>query len=109
MSFVSASIAVHVQVSPAPAIGAFIFATFFCFAAVNDQISSTWTRFALTLRTLASWYPAQKRPASTSSLLTVLMLTSASRETERIEAPSHTVERIWTRWETGSLFMPSMV
>jgi len=29
--------------------------TFFCFAAVNDQISSTWTRFAVTPRTFSSW------------------------------------------------------
>ena len=42
-------------------------ATFFCFAAVKLQISSTWTRFAFTLRTLASWKPAQKRPASSKS------------------------------------------
>ena len=41
ISFVSASIAVQVQVSPAPTIGAFIAATFFCFAAVKLQISST--------------------------------------------------------------------
>ena len=32
----------------------------------------------------AWWNPAQTRPASTSSLLTVLMLTSARRDTERM-------------------------
>jgi hypothetical protein len=86
--------AVHVQVSPAPSTGAFIFATFFCFAAVKVQISSTWTRLAFTLRTLASWNPAQKRPASSKSFDTVLIETSASRETERIEAPLQSIERI---------------
>ena len=53
ISLLSASIAVHVQVSPAPSTGGFIVGTF-CFAAVNDQISSTWTLRAFTPRTLAS-------------------------------------------------------
>jgi hypothetical protein len=57
-----------------------------------------------TLRTLASWKPAQKRPASSRSFDTVLILTSAKRETERIEAPSQSMARIWARWATGSLF-----
>jgi hypothetical protein len=41
ISFEFASIAVQVHLSPAPSTGLFLAATFFCFAAVNDQISST--------------------------------------------------------------------
>ena len=33
------------------------------------------------------------------------MVTSAKRETERIEAPSQSMARIWARWATESLFM----
>ena len=40
---------------------------------------------------------------------TVLIETSASRETERIEAPSVSMERIWARLATGSLFMPGII
>ncbi len=58
------------------------------------QISSHWTRFDFTSRTVSSWKVAQAFPASTSSFDTVLMDTSASRETERMEAPSHSMARI---------------
>jgi hypothetical protein len=46
--------AVQVQISPAPSTGAFIVATFFCFAPQNVQISSIWTRFDFTPRTSQS-------------------------------------------------------
>ena len=38
---------------------------------------------------------------------TVLMLTSATREIDRMDDPSHSIERSWTRLPTGSLFMPA--
>ena len=47
-------------------------------------------------------------PASTSSFETVLMETSATREIDRMEEPSTSMERIWTRLFRGSLFMPSI-
>ena len=81
-------------------------ATFFCFAAVNDQISSTCTRRAFTPRTFSSWKAAHALPASTSSLDTVLIDTSATREIDRMDDPSQSMERIWTRVSRGSLFMP---
>ena len=34
---------------------------------------------------------------------------SASRETERMDDPSQSIERIWTRLATGSLFMSSII
>ena len=91
--------------SPAPSTGFFIAGTFFCFAQVNDQISSTWTRRAFTFRTFSSWKAAQALPASTSSLATVLIDTSATREIDRIDDPSQSIERIWTRFSMFSLFM----
>src|SRR5262249_560276 len=80
--------------------------TFFAFAPTNDQISSHWTRFAFTLTTVRSWKAAQNVPASTSSFETVLIDTSATREIDRMDDPSQSMERIWTRFERGSLFMP---
>ena len=49
------------------------------------------------------------RPASTSSFVTVLIETPHTRETERIDDPSTSMERIWTRFSNGSLFMPLMI
>jgi hypothetical protein len=37
------------------------------------------------------------------------MLTSANRETLRIEAPSQSIARILAREATSSLFMPNMI
>ena len=54
----------------------------------------------------ASWRSAQNLPASTSSLETVLIDTSATREIDRMDDPSQSMERIWTRFARGSLFMP---
>ena len=34
--------------------------------------------------------------------------TSTRRETARMDAPSHGVERTWTRLAVGSSFMPGM-
>jgi hypothetical protein len=79
--------------------------TFFCLAPTKDQISSHWTRLAFTLRTCSSCSLAQNVPASTSSLKTVLIDTSATREIDRMDDPSHSMERIWTRLLRGSLFM----
>src|SRR5580704_5314032 len=103
MSFVSASKAVHVQVSPAPAIGFFIATTFFCLAAVKLQISSTWMRSAFTPRTFSSWKAAQISPASSRSFETVLIDTSYTREIDRMDDPSQSMERIWIRVAIGSL------
>ena len=105
ISFVSASIAVQVHVSPAPSTGAFMLATFFCFAAVKHQISSICTRLDFTLRILASWKQAQNLPASTSSFDTVLIDTSASRETDRMNDSSQSMARIRQHWATESLFI----
>src|ERR1035441_987733 len=96
---------VQVQVSPAPATGFFMLATFFCFAAVKLQISSTCTRRAFTPRTFSSWKAAQAFPASTKSFETVLIDTSATRQIDRMLEPSQSIERIWTRFSIGSLFI----
>src|SRR5262249_44727703 len=106
ISLLSASSAVQVHTSPAPSTGFFMFGTFFCLAAQNDQISSTCTRLETTPRTFSSWKAAHASPASTSILPTVLMLTSTTREIDRMETPSQSIERIWTRFARGSLFMP---
>src|SRR5436305_1496082 len=62
-------------------------------------------RFASTLWTSLSWISQQASPASTSSLLTVLIDTSHTRLIERMDEPSHSMERIWTRLARGSLFI----
>ncbi len=49
------------------------------------------------------------RPASISSFVTVLIDTPTTRETERMEDPSTSMERIWTLVSTGNLFMPPSV
>lgn len=43
---------------------------------------------------------------SLNSLDTVLMETSATRDIDRMEEPSTSMERIWMRLFRGSLFMP---
>src|SRR4051812_44037835 len=78
----SLSSAVHVHVSPAPSGALLACFTFLAFAYVNDQISSHCTRFAATLRTFSSWKVAHAVPASTSSLLTVLIDAPVIREIE---------------------------
>jgi hypothetical protein len=39
---------------------------------------------------------------------TMLMETTITREIDRMEEPSTSMERIWTRFSRGSLFMPSL-
>jgi len=100
----SASIAVHVQTSPHPA--AFCSGVVrFSFAPQNAQISSHCTRLDFNSRTVSWWNAAQIKPASTSNFETVLIDTSASRETDRIDEPSQSIESIWARLAPGSLFM----
>src|SRR3954466_3824595 len=106
MSLVSASIAVQVHTSPAPSEAAFAVATFLSFASQNDQISADWMRRAFTPCTVSSWIDRHASPASHSSLETVLIDTSATRLIDRMETPSHSMERIVTRLARGSLFIP---
>src|SRR5690606_1574050 len=94
MSLLSLSTAVQVHVSPAPSTGCLMFGTFFCLAAVKLQISSHWTLDAFTFRTSRSCRSSQNLPASTSSFETVLIDTSATREIERMDDPSQSMERI---------------
>jgi hypothetical protein len=47
----------------------------------------------------------QALPEFTSTLPTVLMLTSHTREIERMDEPSQSSWRIWTRLDMGSLFI----
>ena len=56
-------------------------------------------------RTFSSWNLAHTRPASTSSLDTVLIETSTMRDTERMDDPSQSIERICTRLDVDNLFM----
>src|ERR1700730_2751295 len=63
-------------------------------------------RLLATPRTVSSWNRAHTGPTAASILYTVLMLTSATRLIDRIDEPSHSMERIWTRLVRGSLFMP---
>ena len=53
-----------------------------------------------------TWKRAQARPASISSLVTVLIDTSVTRLIARIDDPSQSIDRIWTRFSGGSLFIP---
>ena len=39
----------------------------------------------------------------------MLIDTSARREMDRMELPSQSIERIWARLATGSLFMPYII
>src|SRR5262249_21382317 len=75
----------------------------------NDRISSHCMRFALTLRTALSRKVAHVIPASTKSLVTVLIETPATHEIERRDEPSTSRVRIWTRFSNGSLFMLRMI
>ena len=102
---VSLSMAVQVQMSPAPGGAAFALRTFFALAYQKDQISSHWTLAAGTSRTVSSWYLAQVWPASKSSLVTVLIETSSTREMARIDIPSTSNARILARLEVGNLFI----
>src|SRR5687767_2414470 len=52
---------------------------------------------SFTPRTASPWNAAQTLPVSTSSLETVLIETSAKLDTERIEFPSQSIERICAR------------
>jgi hypothetical protein len=61
------------------------------------------------LRTRSSWNAAQARPASSSSFAIVLIDTSATREIDRMDDPSHSMFRIMTRLARGSLFMPELL
>lgn len=47
----------------------------------------------------------QASPASSNSFVTVLIDTSATRDTARMEEPSTSIERIWARFSRGSLFI----
>ena len=49
------------------------------------------------VRTVRSWKASQAAPASARVLATVLMLTSTTREIDRMDDPSQSMERIWTR------------
>src|SRR5215211_5349655 len=60
------------------------------------------------LRTISSWNRSQASQASASSLKTVLIDTSATRLIDRIDDPSQSIERIWTRLARGSFFMPRL-
>lgn len=48
-------------------------------------------------------------PASTSSFDTVLIDTSHTREIDRMDDLSQSMERIWTRFARGNLLMPQYV
>jgi hypothetical protein len=48
-------------------------------------------------------------PASTRSLDTVLIDTSHTLEIDRMDDPSQSMERIWTRFSRGNLFMPLII
>src|SRR3546814_9876056 len=52
----------------------------------------SWTCCAFTFRTFSSWNRAQARPASISSLDTVLIDTSAVREIDRMDDLPHRSE-----------------
>jgi hypothetical protein len=89
-----ASSDVQVQMSPAPSGAALANLTFFCFAYEKAQISSHCTAVDGTFRTFVSWKAAQAIPASMSSFETVLMDTPVIRDTERMDDPSQSIERI---------------
>jgi hypothetical protein len=65
---------------------------FFAFAPTKPQISSTCRRSHLRLWNTLSWYQAAACPASTTSLLTVVLLTPVNRVTARMLVPS---QRRW--------------
>jgi len=73
------------------------------------QISSHGTRLAFTPSTFSSWNAADTRPASMSSLVTVLIETLHTREIERRDEPSTRRLRMRTRVSNGSLFMLRLI
>src|SRR5207253_626052 len=86
-SLVSASNAVHVQVSPQPS--AFLSGlAFLALAPTKFQISSHCKRRTRRLRTYLLWYPAQASARSRSRLVTVLRATPVMRDVERMLLPS---------------------
>ena len=58
----------------------------------NDQISSTFTRLAATLRSARSWYSVQAVPTLTSRRRTAPFDTPVIRTVERTEQPSTSAE-----------------
>src|SRR3984893_213539 len=105
ISLLSASNAVQVQISPAPSGPALGGGTFLALAWTKLQISSHCTRWLFTPRTARSWNSAHAAPASCNSLSIVLKLTSTTRLIDRIDEPSHSMDRICERLCVGSLFM----
>src|ERR1019366_4294571 len=87
ISFVSASMAVHVHTSPQPAATCSSLAVFI-FAPTKLQISSHWSRRTRTLRTYSPWNAAQARPASSKSRRTVCLPTPSIRHVALMEFPS---------------------
>jgi hypothetical protein len=59
------------------------------------------------LRTVRSWKFSHAVPAAIRSLETEFSVTSQTRAVERMDEPSQSMERIWTRLSKGSLFMTS--
>ena len=94
MSFVSGSIAVQVQVLPAPGGGRLAYSTDPCLQYVNAQISSASIRRARTPRTFWSCQSRQATPASISSFVTVLMLHPTVLAVARMLTPSTRSVRI---------------
>lgn len=75
-------------------------------AAKAERMAGRKGQYARRQRTAASWKAAQALPASTRSLLTVLMETPVIREIARMDVPSQSMARIWARSLAGNLFMP---
>ena len=65
--------------------------------------------YAMLIKLYGASSDSAKRPVSSRSFDTVLIDTSARRETERIEAPSQSMARIWARLAISSLFMPELI
>src|SRR5262249_44616773 len=109
ISFESASIPVHVQMSPDPSGAAFAFRSARALQYAKLQISSHCTLWDFTSLTFSWWKAAHTLPASIRSLVTVLIDTSHTREIERMDDPSHSMARIWTRFSMGSLFISACI
>ena len=95
----------HVQTSPYPRTPSCSGATFLWLDWQKLQISSHCTRFALTLRIVASWYSAQAFPASIRSFVMVLIETPVTRVIARMPMPSTSNCRICARFSIGRTFM----
>ena len=74
-------------------------------ALFTDAVRSTTMKAGAWPGVEVARIPSPALPASISILLTVLIDTSHTRETERMDDPSHSIERIWTRVSVGNLFM----